>query len=173
VRPAAEAKSIGIKTNIDFRGLVLGDPTRLQQVVWNLLFNAIKFTPTEGSVEVLLERNNTHIELSVKDTGQGITPDFLPHVFDRFRQADSSTTRKHGGLGLGLAIVHQLVELHSGTVTAQSDGEGRGATFTVTLPLLAIDAPEDAALQDASAGQFASTPAGGGEVRRAALRNHR
>jgi CheY-like chemotaxis protein len=103
--------------------------------VSNLLSNAIKFTPRGGMVEILLERVNSHVELTVTDTGQGIAPDFLPHVFDRFRQADASTTRTYGGLGLGLSIVKQLVELHGGTVRAKSAGEGTGATFTMTLPL--------------------------------------
>jgi PAS domain S-box-containing protein len=136
VRPAAAAKSIEIKTQLDpFAGPVSGDPSRLQQVIWNLLANAVKFTGRGGQVEVRLERAPAHIELTVKDTGQGITPEFLPFVFDRFRQADGSTTRLHGGLGLGLAIVRHLVELHGGTVKAESAGEGQGATFSVQLPL--------------------------------------
>jgi CheY-like chemotaxis protein len=113
---------------------VLGDADRLQQVVWNLLSNAIKFTPHGGEVWVGLARHAGHAEISVRDTGQGIAPEFLPHVFDRFRQADGTPTRAHGGLGLGLAIVRHLVELHGGTVEAASAGEGRGATFTVHLP---------------------------------------
>jgi CheY-like chemotaxis protein len=104
-------------------------------VLWNLLSNAVKFTPKGGRIQVLLERVNSHIEISVSDTGQGIRPEFLPHVFDRFRQADASTTRRHGGLGLGLSIVRQLVELHGGSVRAKSPGEGQGATFIVALPL--------------------------------------
>jgi CheY-like chemotaxis protein len=137
VRPAAEAKSISVETKLDtMAGAVSGDPSRLQQVVWNLLANAVKFTPRGGSARVLLERVDSHLQLTVSDTGQGIKPDFLPYVFDRFRQADGSTTRLHGGLGLGLAIVRHLVELHGGTVQAESAGEGEGATFTVRLPLL-------------------------------------
>src|SRR5690606_28177196 len=107
-----------------------------QQIVWNLLSNAIKFTPRGGSVVVSVRRTNAHVELQVRDTGQGIAPEFLPHVFERFRQGDSTTTRPIGGLGLGLAIVRNLAELHGGTVAASSDGEGRGATFTLSLPVL-------------------------------------
>ena len=119
-------------------GPVSGDPARLQQVVWNLLTNAVKFTPKGGRVQVLLERVNSHVEISVIDTGMGIRPEFLPHVFERFRQADASTTRRHGGLGLGLAIVKQLVELHGGTVRAKSPGEGQGSTFVVSLPITVV-----------------------------------
>ncbi len=138
-RPAAEAKEIRLRTLLDPQAVpVRGDPDRLQQVVWNLLSNAIKFTPRGGRVQVRLERVNSHVEITVADTGQGIAPEFLPHVFDRFRQADQKSTRRHGGLGLGLAIVRQLVELHGGTVRAESEGEGRGAAFTVSLPLLPI-----------------------------------
>src|SRR6185437_4620955 len=115
--------------------VVSGDPARLQQVFWNLLSNAIKFTPKGGKVEVRLQRVNSHVELSVSDTGIGIPADFLPHVFDRFSQRDASTSRSYGGLGLGLAIAKQLVELHGGTLHAQSAGEGRGASFTVRLPV--------------------------------------
>ncbi|MDQ3754101.1 MAG: PAS domain S-box protein, partial [Acidobacteriota bacterium] len=137
VRPAAEAKGIRLQPVLDpIASAVSGDPDRLQQIVWNLLSNAIKFTPKGGRVQVRLERINSHIEIVVSDTGQGINAEFLPYVFDRFRQADASTTRKHGGLGLGLAIVRQLVEMHGGTASVASDGEGRGATFTVKLPLL-------------------------------------
>ncbi|AFY33874.1 ATP-binding protein [Calothrix sp. PCC 7507] len=137
VQLAAEAKSIQINLdlNIDI-GQVKGDSSRLQQVVWNLLSNAIKFTPSGGKVEVYLEQIDSQIELRVCDTGKGINPDFLPHVFEYFRQADSSTSRSSGGLGLGLAIVRQLVELHGGRVWAQSPGEGQGATFTVCLPVV-------------------------------------
>jgi PAS domain S-box-containing protein len=135
MRPAAQAKAITLSTVLDpDAGLVLGDPARVQQVVWNLVSNAIKFTPKNGSVEVRLARIDQYVEVSVKDDGMGISRPFLPHVFERFRQADSSKTRSHGGLGLGLAIVRHLVELHGGTVTAESDGEGRGALFTVRLP---------------------------------------
>jgi PAS domain S-box-containing protein len=139
VRPAAEAKGVRLEKLLDPQaGPVSGDPGRLQQVLWNLLSNAIKFTPRGGKVQVVLQRVNSHIELSVADTGIGIQADFLPHVFDRFRQADGSTTRRHGGLGLGLAIAKHLVELHGGTMRAASLGEGRGATFTVELPLMVV-----------------------------------
>ncbi|MHA3772486.1 PAS domain S-box protein [Verrucomicrobiota bacterium sgz303538] len=139
VRPAAEAKGIRLQAVLDpHTGPVSGDPNRLHQVFWNLLTNAVKFTPRDGRIQVLLERVNSHLEVSVIDTGEGIRPEFLPHVFDRFRQADASTTRRHGGLGLGLAIVKQLVELHGGTVLAKSGGLGCGTTFTVSLPLTVI-----------------------------------
>jgi PAS domain S-box-containing protein len=136
VRPAAEAKGVRVQKVMD-TGLVSipGDPVRLQQVVWNLLSNAIKFTPRGGRVQIRSERVNSHLEIVVSDTGQGIASDFLPHVFDRFRQADQKTSRQHGGMGLGLAIVRHLVELHGGTVSAISEGEGQGATFTVRLPI--------------------------------------
>ena len=136
-RPAAEAKTVHLQTLIDPQaGPISGDPDRLQQVVWNLLSNAIKFTPKNGRVQVRLERVNSHVEIVVSDTGKGIETEFLPHVFDRFRQSDGSMTRRHGGLGLGLAIVRQLVELHGGTVSVISEGADQGSTFTVTLPLL-------------------------------------
>ncbi|MEG4442700.1 PAS domain S-box protein [Microcoleus sp. AT9_B5] len=135
---AAEAKKIQIQTQLEpYVGDVLGDATRLQQVVWNLLTNAIKFTPTGGRVEVELKTIDSCAQIQVRDTGKGIKPEFIPYVFDTFRQADSSITRTFGGLGLGLAIVRHVVELHGGTVKAESFGEGQGATFTVTLPLLA------------------------------------
>lgn len=139
VRPAAEAKNIRLQTLLDPQaGLISGDPDRLQQVVWNLLSNAVKFTPKDGRAQVRLERINSHVEIVVSDTGKGIEPEFLPHVFDRFRQSDGSMTRRHGGLGLGLAIVRQLVELHGGTVSVSSAGAGEGATFIVSLPLLPL-----------------------------------
>jgi PAS domain S-box-containing protein len=142
VMPAADAREIRIQKILDDRaGPVAGDPARLQQVIWNLLSNAVKFTPKGGRVQVLLERVNSHIEITVSDTGQGISPDFLPHVFDRFRQADGSTTRRYGGLGLGLSIVRQLVELHGGSVRAKSPGEGQGATFIVALPVTILREP--------------------------------
>ncbi|HKP10967.1 MAG TPA: ATP-binding protein, partial [Blastocatellia bacterium] len=137
VRAAADAKGIQLQLLLDPNaGPVSGDPQRLQQVVWNLLLNAVKFTPKGGHVLVQLGRVDSHAEIIVSDTGEGISPDFLSHVFERFRQADSSYTRKHGGLGLGLAIVRHLVELHGGTVAAQSHGEHQGATFIVTLPII-------------------------------------
>jgi signal transduction histidine kinase/CheY-like chemotaxis protein len=136
VRPAAEAKGIALQGVLDASaGMVTGDAARLQQVVWNLLMNAVKFTDKAGRVTVHLQRRDARAEIVVVDTGLGIRADVLPFVFDRFRQADSSSTRAHGGLGLGLALVKQLVELHGGTVSAQSAGEGRGSTFTVALPL--------------------------------------
>ena len=139
VRPAADAKSIQLTySHGPAIGAISGDSARLQQVVWNLLSNAVKFTPEGGRIEVRLERLNSHARLTVIDTGQGISAEFLPQVFDRFRQADSSTTRGYGGLGLGLAIVRHLVELHGGTVHAASQGAGQGTTFSATFPLLAV-----------------------------------
>jgi signal transduction histidine kinase/ActR/RegA family two-component response regulator len=139
VATAAQARGIELRTDLE-PGLPLtrGDPHRLQQVVWNLLSNAIKFTQRGGQVQVALRRSGQQLEISVSDTGQGIAGEFLPHVFERFRQADSSNTRHHSGLGLGLSIVKQLVELHGGSVRASSDGEGQGACFTVSLPVLAV-----------------------------------
>jgi PAS domain S-box-containing protein len=139
VQPAADAKGVRVQTIVDPRvGPVAGDPDRLQQVVWNLLSNAVKFTPRNGRVQVRLERVNSQVEIVVSDTGVGIRPDFLPFVFERFRQAEVGTTRKTGGLGLGLAIVRHLVEMHGGTVHAASGGEGAGATFRVNLPLMIV-----------------------------------
>lgn len=139
VKPAAEARGVRLQKIMDTGAVsVPGDPIRLQQVVWNLLSNAIKFTSRGGSVQVRLARVNSHIEIAVSDTGEGIAAEFLPHVFDRFRQADQRTTRLHGGMGLGLAIVKNLVELHGGSVEAASPGIGEGATFTVQLPLLPV-----------------------------------
>ena len=142
VRPAAEAKGIRLHGVLDPRaGPITGDPDRLQQVVWNLLMNAVKFTPKGGRVQASLQRVNSHVEIVVSDTGQGIAPDLLPLIFERFRQADSSSTRVHSGLGLGLALVKHLVELHGGLVVAQSAGEGKGATFIVKLPLALAEIP--------------------------------
>jgi PAS domain S-box-containing protein len=136
-QPAADAKGVRLQTMVDPRvGPVSGDPGRLQQVVWNLVSNAVKFTPRNGRVQVRLERVNSHVEIVVSDTGIGIQPDFLPYVFERFRQADTGPTRKSGGLGLGLAIVRHIIEMHGGTVDASSAGEGQGATFRVRLPLM-------------------------------------
>lgn len=139
VQTAAEAKSIAIKTNFSSVGQIRGDFTRLQQIMWNLLTNAVKFTPDGGSVEIKLQQIDKCAQISVSDTGKGIPPEFLPHVFEYFRQADASVTRNHGGLGLGLAIVHHLVELHGGEVAVTSPGVGQGATFIVQLPLLSAN----------------------------------
>jgi len=134
VLPAAAAKQVRIIKMLDPVPAMSGDPARLQQVLWNLLANAIKFTPKGGRVTVVLERINSHVEISVSDNGEGIAPEFLPYVFDRFRQQDASRTRRHCGLGLGLSIVKNLVELHGGNVRVESEGLGKGATFTVALP---------------------------------------
>jgi signal transduction histidine kinase/ActR/RegA family two-component response regulator len=137
VRLAAQSKNIRLQMVVDpTAGLVSGDPDRLQQVVWNLLSNAVKFTSPGGLVQIQLRSSNSEVQIVVTDSGQGIRADFLPYVFDRFRQADGAVTRMHKGLGLGLAIVRHLVELHGGSVQAHSNGEGQGASFTVTLPLL-------------------------------------
>jgi signal transduction histidine kinase/ActR/RegA family two-component response regulator len=136
MQPAADVKGIGLQTMLDPNaGPISGDRDRMQQVVWNLLSNAIKFTPRGGRVRISLERRESHVEFAVSDTGVGIDVDFLPHVFDRFRQADAGTTRQHGGLGLGLAIVRHLVELHGGSVTVESAGKDSGALFRVLMPL--------------------------------------
>jgi PAS domain S-box-containing protein len=141
VKTAATAKSITLYPNLAPTGPVLGDAARLQQIVWNLLSNAIKFTPAGGEVKITLGEGDHQAEITVTDTGRGISPDFLPHIFESFRQEDASITRHHGGLGLGLAIVAQLVEAHGGTITATSEGEGRGTTFYVALPLLPLAPP--------------------------------
>jgi signal transduction histidine kinase/ActR/RegA family two-component response regulator len=142
VKIAAAEKSIAINLNLDASvGSVRGDTTRLQQVLWNLLTNAIKFTPKGGRIDIILTANDSYIELQVKDTGEGISAEFLPHVFDSFRQANSSITRSIGGLGLGLAICRHLVELHGGQIWADSPGEGQGATFTVQLPVANTEVP--------------------------------
>lgn len=139
LRLAADARQVRIQTVLDSHaGPVSGDFERLQQVVWNLLSNAIKFTPKQGRVQVVLERVNSHIEIRISDTGKGIRPDFLPYVFDPFSQGDAVTTRSHGGLGLGLAITRAIVELHGGTIVAQSEGEGKGSTFTVNIPVMPV-----------------------------------
>lgn len=143
VRPFATIRKIQLRLNLDERVLkVQGDPARLQQVIWNLLTNALKFTPEGGSIAVSLERAGNAAQITVADTGEGISPEFLPFVFDRFRQADSSTTREYGGLGLGLALVQYLVELHGGKVKVESGGEGQGTTFTINLPLVADREPD-------------------------------
>jgi PAS domain S-box-containing protein len=139
VRPSIEAKKLRLRTTLDARGgRIRGDANRLQQVFWNLLTNAVKFTPANGRIDVILERVNSHVEICVEDSGIGIKPEFLAFVFDRFRQADSSTTRRHGGLGLGLSIVKHLVELHGGSVRVKSPGEGLGSSFIVALPITVI-----------------------------------
>jgi signal transduction histidine kinase/DNA-binding response OmpR family regulator len=143
VRPAADAKELRVQVVLDPQAFgIIGDPDRLQQVVWNLLINAVKFTARGGRIQMLLRRESSHVEISVSDTGQGIAPDVLPHVFERFQQGDSTSTRRHTGLGLGLALVRHLVELHGGTVQAASAGEGHGATFTVKLPIAIARADE-------------------------------
>jgi len=143
VRPAADSKSIIIVTDFDLESghmpyQITGDPDRLRQVVWNLVSNAIKFTPNGGRVWVGLRRGGPGVQIIVRDTGQGISPELAPYVFDRFRQGDSSVSRRFGGLGLGLALVKHLVELHGGSVRVESPGEGQGATFTVSLPVRAV-----------------------------------
>ena len=153
VLPAAEARGVRMtRTLASNAGPIVADPDRLQQVVWNLLSNAVKFTPRGGSVKIVLRRDESSAEVTVSDTGQGINPGFLRHVFELFRQADAEFTRKHGGLGIGLAITRHLVELHGGTISVHSEGEGRGATFTVRLPLgplrPAQDLPEAARASD-------------------------
>jgi PAS domain S-box-containing protein len=141
VQPAADAKGVRLQAIVDPRvGPVSGDPDRLQQVVWNLLSNAVKFTPRNGRAQVRVQRVNSHVEVAVSDTGIGIRPDFLPYVFERFRQADAGTTRKTGGLGLGLSIVRHIVEMHGGSVTVASEGQGRGATFSIRLPVMIVHA---------------------------------
>jgi PAS domain S-box-containing protein len=149
MRASATTKGVRLQTVIDpLNATILGDPNRLQQIFWNLLSNSIKFTPKHGRVQVLLQRINSHVEVSVIDTGEGISPDFLPYIFNRFQQADASTTRRHGGLGLGLAIVKNLVELHGGTIRAKSGGVGKGATFIVSLPLTVFHPPPDQGERD-------------------------
>ena len=141
VMPAAEVKAMRVDKLLDpGAGPVSGDADRLQQVVWNLVSNAVKFTPKGGRVQVRLARVNSQVELTVSDTGQGIAPEFLPHVFERFTQADTTSTRQHSGLGLGLGITRHLVELHGGTIHVYSDGEGKGATFVVSLPIMILHA---------------------------------
>src|SRR5258705_7666960 len=140
--PAADAKQIRVQTILDSgAGPMPANTDRLQHVVWTLISNAVKFTPKQGIVQVRVERINSHVEIVVSDTGIGIAPDFLPHIFERFRQADSGTTRAHGGIGLGLAIVRHLVELHGGTIHVASGGKDQGTTFRVRLPLM-IGHPE-------------------------------
>ena len=147
-RPALDAKDLRLSAVLDPEGSLSGDPSRLQQVVWNLLTNATKFTPCRGSIRVVLQRDDSHLELLVSDSGQGIEPSFLPHVFDRFKQADPSSTRAQGGLGLGLSITKNLVEMHGGTIAVESPGPGQGTTFVVRLPLAIVrQTPADADLR--------------------------
>jgi PAS domain S-box-containing protein len=143
ISPTADVKGIRITRSLDPSiATTVGDPARLQQVVWNVLSNAVKFTPPAGSIDISLVRTTVGVEIRISDTGEGISPEFLPHLFDRFRQADSSASRTHGGLGIGLALVRQLVELHGGSVRASSEGEGRGATFVIALPVVASHGDE-------------------------------
>jgi PAS domain S-box-containing protein len=159
VEPSAAAANISLSYHpAGDTGYVRGDPARLQQMVWNLLSNALKFTPSGGSIEVFSRREGAHVQVEVKDSGIGVRSEFLPHLFDPFRQADQSNARRHGGLGLGLALVDQLVRLHGGTVSAYSAGEGRGATFTLSLPAVErAEGPEDAPLEDTPAAELDGT----------------
>jgi PAS domain S-box-containing protein len=166
VRPAVAVKAITLVTALDHSvGTIMGATDRLQQVVWNLVMNAVKFTPNGGRVEVSVRREGRTVSIVVMDTGEGIAPELLPHVFEPFRQEDSSATRAHGGLGLGLALVRQLVELHGGWVLAESPGKGKGSTFTVTLPF-ASPRPE-------AAGHAGELSEAGGDGRRATLQGVR
>ena len=165
LRPSVEAKNIRLRLRLDLETRTLyADPDRLQQVVWNLLSNAVKFTPDGGQVTVGLECDEAETRITVSDTGKGITPEFLPHVFDRFSQADGTTTRRHGGLGLGLALVRHIVEFHGGTVEVRSPGEGRGATFTVRLPVPDAPAPGDEAARLRNSGAAPPAAGGGGQA---------
>jgi signal transduction histidine kinase len=149
--PAALAKEVEIAPTFDRRAdWIPGDPDRLQQVLWNLLTNAVKFAPPGSRIDVTLELDGTYAVIQVRDRGIGISPDFLPHVFDRFRQADPGLTRKHGGLGIGLAIVRHVVEMHGGSVCAKSDGPGLGTTFAVSLPVAADLRPVPAEVSDSN-----------------------
>jgi signal transduction histidine kinase len=159
VRPTAEAKGVAISRHVSETGPILGDPDRLQQVLWNLLSNAIKFTPPGGRVELRIEPAEPGVRIVVSDSGRGVRPEFLPHIFERFRQQDSTSTRAHGGLGLGLAIVRHLVELHGGSVHATSDGEDRGATFTIVLPQAKMDGPPAVPHRGARPGELAGVRA--------------
>ena len=159
VRPAAVAKGTRLETLLDTEtGPISGDPARLQQVVWNLLSNAVKFTPRGGRIQITLERVNSHVEIAVSDTGQGISAEFLPHLFERFQQADTGASRRQGGLGLGLAIVRHIVELHGGTVFAESAGEGHGATFTVKLPRTIVHTAGEVERQHPTLGPLPEPP---------------
>jgi PAS domain S-box-containing protein len=159
IGPAAEAKQIRVETVLDPSGTVLGDPDRLQQVVWNLVSNAVKFTPKKGRIQVAVSRVNSHVEITVSDNGKGISPEYLPFVFDRFSQADTSLRRAFGGLGLGLAIARELVELHGGTIEARSDGEAKGSTFVVKLPRSLVHPPPPGAVRDHPTAEVADAAA--------------
>jgi CheY-like chemotaxis protein len=144
LRPAADARGVRLQTVIEpIAETIHGDPARLQQIIWNLVSNAVKFTPKGGRVQIVLARVSSHLEVRVSDTGEGIAPEFLPRLFERFTQADASAAREHAGLGLGLALVKQLVEMHGGQVSAASDGIGKGSTFVVTLPLAVVQAVDE------------------------------
>jgi CheY-like chemotaxis protein len=160
VRPTVEAKSITLETELDSDScLVSGDANRIQQIFWNLFSNAVKFTPEGGSVRVEVARIDSTVRTTISDTGVGITPEFLPYIFDRFRQADGSTTRIHGGLGLGLSIVKHLVQIHRGNVEVTSEGKDKGASFTVTLPLATATAREVKKASPAEDVEIAARPA--------------
>jgi K+-sensing histidine kinase KdpD len=149
VRPTAQAKSIQLDAEVDPAvGLVMGDASRLQQVIWNLLANAIKFTPKGGRANVRLSSDDSQAQIIISDTGKGISAEFLPHLFQRFQQADTKDTRQQGELGLGLAIVRQLVEMHAGTISVDSQGEDQGATFVVKLPLMPVQAETATVLEE-------------------------
>jgi PAS domain S-box-containing protein len=160
-QPSADAKGVRLLKTLGSAAIVRGDSGRLQQVVWNLLSNAIKFTPRGGQVQVTLRKVNSQVHVQVSDTGAGIAPDLVEHVFDRFRQGDASTTRRHGGLGLGLSIVKSLVELHGGSVEAASDGEQAGATFTVRLPLALASSQHDSHVDQPSGEPLLTTSLAG------------
>jgi len=173
VRPAATTKGVQLELVLDpAAGAMMGDPARLQQVIWNLLMNAVKFTPRGGRVAVHLRRADSQIEIVVSDTGEGIAPEHMPRLFQRFGQADSSSTRRHTGLGIGLALVRHLVDLHGGTVKAHSAGPGLGATFTVILPLAAMPEPIPAPAVSAAASAAASV-AGTDHLKPVSLRDLR
>jgi CheY-like chemotaxis protein len=165
VQLAIDSKNLNLEVTLDPSARhTFGDPGRLQQVVWNLLSNSIKFTPSGGRIEIKVKRSEGNLQIRVSDTGHGISPEFLPYIFDRFRQADGTTTRNHGGLGLGLAIVRHLVELHGGSIEAESAGVGEGATFTMTLPLAPQSPPRRKKVtgrlraEEVSSGHFTSLP---------------
>jgi CheY-like chemotaxis protein/two-component sensor histidine kinase len=154
VHPAADAKKIQLDLELDVVDDLEADAHRLQQVVWNLLSNAVKFTDRGGKVRIKLERVNSHAQIEVSDTGEGIDPEFLPHLFEPFRQADGTSTKRHGGLGLGLAIARRLVEMHGGTISAKSEGAGRGSTFTLSIPMRMVRATGVAGLVASGASTF-------------------